>query len=81
MGPSKCPLGVITNLPEIGTKSKMISKRIKDLIQKAQETMIDYSDERKELQTEKMLDNFFEWAESEASRLELPLDYFLSEFT
>jgi hypothetical protein len=59
----------------------MISKRIKDLIKKAEETMIDYSDERKELQTEKMLDDFFAWAESEASRLELPLDYFLAEFT
>jgi hypothetical protein len=59
----------------------MISKRIKDLIKKAEETMIDYSDERKELQTEKMLDDFFVWAESEASRLELPLDYFLAEFT
>jgi len=43
--------------------------------------MIDYDDDRKELQTERLIDNFIEDCEREATRLEITVDYYLAEFT
>jgi hypothetical protein len=43
--------------------------------------MIDYDDDRKELQTERLIDNFIEDCEREAARLEITVDYYLAEFT
>ncbi len=42
--------------------------------------MIDYNKDRKELQFEREMDDFFAWAESQAARLEITVDYFLEEF-
>jgi hypothetical protein len=43
--------------------------------------MIDYDDDRKDLQTERLIDNFIEDCEREAARLEITVDYYLAEFT
>ena len=43
--------------------------------------MIEYDDDRKELQTERLIDNFIEDCEREAARLEITIDYYLAEFT
>jgi hypothetical protein len=43
--------------------------------------MIEYDDDRKELQTERLIDNFIEDCEREAARLEITVDYYLAEFT
>jgi hypothetical protein len=43
--------------------------------------MIEYSDDRKDLQTERLIDNFIEDCEREAARLEITVDYYLAEFT
>jgi hypothetical protein len=43
--------------------------------------MIDYSDDRRDLQTERLIDNFIEDCEREAARLEITVDYYLAEFT
>jgi hypothetical protein len=43
--------------------------------------MIDYNDDRKDLQTERLIDNFIEDCEREAARLEITVDYYLAEFT
>ena len=42
--------------------------------------MIDYNDERIEMQTERMIDDFIAQCEKEAAELELPLDYYIAEF-
>ena len=43
--------------------------------------MIDYDDDSKDLQTERLIDNFIEDCEREAARLEITVDYYLAEFT
>ena len=43
--------------------------------------MIDYSDDRRDLQTERLIDNFIEDCEREAARLEITVDYYIAEFT
>jgi hypothetical protein len=43
--------------------------------------MIEYSDDRRDLQTERLIDNFIEDCEREAARLEITVDYYLAEFT
>jgi hypothetical protein len=43
--------------------------------------MIDYNDDRKELQTERLIDNFIEDCEKKAARLEISVDYYIAEFT
>ena len=43
--------------------------------------MIEYNNDRKELQTERLIDNFIEDCEREAARLEITVDYYLAEFT
>ena len=42
--------------------------------------MIDYTERQKELQMEREMDDFFAWAEEQASKLEITVDYFLDEF-
>ena len=44
-------------------------------------TMIEYSDDRRDLQTERLIDNFIEDCEREAARLEITVDYYIAEFT
>jgi hypothetical protein len=44
-------------------------------------TMIEYSDDRRDLQTERLIDNFIEDCEREAARLEISVDYYIAEFT
>jgi hypothetical protein len=43
--------------------------------------MIDYNDDRRDLQTERLIDNFIEDCEREAARLEITVDYYIAEFT
>jgi len=43
--------------------------------------MIEYSDDRRDLQTERLIDNFIEDCEREAARLEITVDYYIAEFT
>jgi hypothetical protein len=43
--------------------------------------MIEYNEDRKDLQTERLIDNFIEDCEREAARLEITVDYYLAEFT
>jgi hypothetical protein len=43
--------------------------------------MIEYSDDRRDLQTERLIDNFIEDCEREAARLEISVDYYIAEFT
>jgi len=42
--------------------------------------MINYDDERQELQTERMIDDFIAECEREAAKLEITVDYYLAEF-
>ena len=42
--------------------------------------MIDYDDDRKELQTERMIDDFIEDCEKRAAELEITVDYYIAEF-
>lgn len=42
--------------------------------------MIEYNKDRKELQFEREMDDFFAWAESQAAKYEITVDYFLEEF-
>jgi len=43
--------------------------------------MIDYDENRKDMQVERMLDDFIEECEREAARLEITVDYYIAEFT
>ena len=43
--------------------------------------MIEYNENRKDMQVERMLDDFIEECEREASRLEITVDYYIAEFT
>jgi len=42
--------------------------------------MIEYNEERKEMQVDRMLDNFIEECEIEAAKLEVTVDYYIAEF-
>ena len=42
--------------------------------------MIDYNEDRKELQTERMIDDFIAECEREAAKLEITVDYYIAEF-
>ena len=42
--------------------------------------MIDYNEDRKELQTERMIDDFIAECEREAAKLEVTVDYYIAEF-
>ena len=42
--------------------------------------MIDYNDDRKELQTERMIDDFIAECEKEEAKLEVTVDYYIAEF-
>lgn len=44
-------------------------------------TMIDYNEDRKDMQVERMLDDFIEDCEREAAKLEITVDYYIAEFT
>jgi hypothetical protein len=44
-------------------------------------TMIDYNDDRKDLQVDRLFEDFLEDCEREASRLEISVDYYIAEFT
>jgi len=43
--------------------------------------MIDYNENRKDLQIDKLLEYLVAELEREASRLEIPVDYYIQEFT
>jgi hypothetical protein len=43
--------------------------------------MIEYDENRKNMQVERMLDDFIEECEREAARLEITVDYYIAEFT
>ncbi len=42
--------------------------------------MIDYSEEQKDIQVDRMIDNFIEECEQEAAKLEITVDYYIAEF-
>ena len=43
--------------------------------------MIEYDENRKNMQVERMLDDFIEECEREAARFEITVDYYIAEFT
>ena len=43
--------------------------------------MIDYNEDRKDMQVERMIDDFIEDCEREAAKLEITVDYYIAEFT
>ena len=43
--------------------------------------MIDYNDERRQLQVDRMIDDFIAECEEEAAKLEGTVDYYIAEFT
>ena len=43
--------------------------------------MIDYNDERRQLQVDRMIDDFIAECEEEAAKLEVTVDYYIAEFT
>ena len=43
--------------------------------------MIDYNDERRHLQVDRMIDDFIAECEEEAEKLEVTVDYYIAEFT
>ena len=43
--------------------------------------MIEYNDDRRDLQTERLIDNFIEDCVKKAAELEITVDYYLAEFT
>jgi hypothetical protein len=43
--------------------------------------MIDYNENRKDLQIDKLHEDLVAELEREASRLEIPVDYYIQEFT
>ena len=42
--------------------------------------MIEYNDDRKEMQTERIIDDFIAQCEEEAAKLEVTVDYYIAEF-
>ena len=42
--------------------------------------MIEYNEDRKEMQVDRMLDDFIEECEIEAAKLEVTVDYYIAEF-
>ena len=43
--------------------------------------MIDYNENRKDMQVDKLFEDFLEDCEREAARLEITVDYYIAEFT
>jgi hypothetical protein len=43
--------------------------------------MIDYNEDRKDMQVDRMIDDFIEDCEREAAKLEITVDYYIAEFT
>lgn len=43
--------------------------------------MIDYNENRKDLQVDKLFEDFIEDCEKKAKDLEIPVDYYIAEFT
>ena len=43
--------------------------------------MIEYSDDRRDLQVDRLFEDFIEDCEREAARLEISVDYYIAEFT
>lgn len=43
--------------------------------------MIEYNKDRKDLQVDRMIDDFIEQCEMEAAKLEVTVDYYIAEFT
>jgi len=44
-------------------------------------TMIEYNKDRKDLQVDKLFEDFIEDCEREAARLQITVDYYIEEFT
>ena len=42
--------------------------------------MIDYNDDRRQLQVDRMIDDFIAECEKEAAKLEITVDYYIAEF-
>ena len=42
--------------------------------------MIEYNEERKEMQVDRMIDDFIAQCEEEAAKLEVTVDYYIAEF-
>ena len=42
--------------------------------------MIDYNDDRKHLQVDRMIDDFIAECEEEAAKLKITVDYYIAEF-
>ena len=42
--------------------------------------MIDYNNDRKQLQVDRMIDDFIAECEEEAAKLEIRVDYYIAEF-
>ena len=42
--------------------------------------MINYNKSRKDQQVDKLQEDFIVWAESQAAKLEITVDYFIAEF-
>ena len=42
--------------------------------------MIDYNDDRKQLQVDRRIDDFIAECEKEAAKLEVTVDYYIAEF-
>ena len=42
--------------------------------------MIEYNENRKEMQVDRMIDDFIEECEVEAAKLEITVDYYIAEF-
>ena len=42
--------------------------------------MIEYNEDRKEMQVDRMLDDFIVECEKEAAKLEITVDYYIAEF-
>jgi len=42
--------------------------------------MIDYNEERKDLQIDRNADDFCVWVDEQAAKLEITCDYYLAEF-
>ena len=43
--------------------------------------MIEYNKDRKDLQVDKLFEDFIEECEKKASELQIPVDYYIAEFT
>jgi chromatin segregation and condensation protein Rec8/ScpA/Scc1 (kleisin family) len=42
--------------------------------------LIDYNENRKDIQIDRMTEDFWNWVEQQSSKLEITADYFIMEF-